>query len=156
MINNHQTTTRRGFSLIEVVAATAIMGMIALIAVSSVRLSSIGNYGAEVDVRTFASTLHQARRATISTGENHVVVLTRQGRRAVSFRLHRRRSGRLTPVSDPVVFGREVYVTGSSQNPEFSFEGDAVRSLTYDVAGPNRRWRLSVSQAGGGITVKKL
>lgn len=152
---NNRATTRRGVSLIEVAAAAAIMGLVALFAVSSVRFSSLGNYGAEVDTRDLASQLRDARRRTIATGDNHVLVLRIHNGVVAGYHLHRRESGRRIPVREYRPASREVVIRSSTPlPPEFTFEGNALRSQTFDIAGPNRSWRIFVTQAGGGVVVQ--
>lgn len=150
-------TTRRGVSLLEVAAAAAIMAMIAAFAATSFRFKSLGNYGAEVDTRDLAAQLRDARRRTVATGENHVLVIRSRRGRIEGYQLHRRDGSRLRVVGEYRPISREVTVRATnSGSPEFSFEGNAVRSQSFDVQGPERRWRVSVTQAGGGVLVQPL
>lgn len=154
---NRRTARRAAYTLIEVVAAAGIMGLVATLAVSSVRLASLGNYGADADTRKLAMVLHDARRRAIASGDNHLVKWRTAGRKILGYGVYRRRGRRLEQIDEDFFFSRDVRVSVSPRRrmPEFRFEGDAVRSFTIRIRSRERRWKLTLVQAGGGILVTR-
>ena len=63
--------SRRAMSLLELMSVVAILGLVTLATASYYGHASMGNGGAEGLTRKMALALVHARRATISTGDNH-------------------------------------------------------------------------------------
>ena len=82
--------TRRGYSLLEVIAVLAVIGILAASAVVRLAPESISNFGAKTDARRLAVDLLQARRRAIATGDNHLLSLTYNGGSIVGYTVQKR------------------------------------------------------------------
>jgi prepilin-type N-terminal cleavage/methylation domain-containing protein len=148
---------RAGFSLLEMTAAIAVLGILAAAAVASFRLETLANFGANVDARRLAIDLTQARQRAIATGDNHVLLFSGTSGSITGYMLHRRSTdGTLTPVDESRRFPAMVEVTLSPNSPEFQAEGGAVASCVITLAAPQRTWQVTVAQATGSARVREL
>src|SRR5688500_13413563 len=84
---------RRAFSLLEMVAVAAIVGLLATAGVMRFGSGTLENVGAEGFARRLALDLMQARRRTIATGDNHYLQLTLAGPNVTSYAMFRRAAG---------------------------------------------------------------
>ena len=148
-----RASSRRAMSFLELAIVVAILGLLALAAITRFGHSTIGNGAAEGFTRKLAIALMHARRSTISTGDNHYLLLTTSGSNVVSYALMRRTSSGDVQVDETRQVPRDVTVTSSSNTLEFDFEGAALAAYSITVAGPDRSWNVSVGILTGSVVV---
>ena len=149
---------RRGLSLLELLASTAVLGVIAGTAFAIMRLDSLGNHGAMTVARTLANDLELARYRSINTGDDHFLLLTSSSS-IVAYTLHRDTGG--SSIAEDVTreIPGQVTVTispAAGQTPSLTFEGLAASSFTFTVAGPQRTLEVTVTAATGRAVVTKM
>lgn len=149
-------TQKTGFSLIEVIGALALIALVSALAVNGVRLGSMSNFGAGAEAQRISLDLQNARRRAIATGDNHVLRATRSGAAVIGYAVERRNGSSRETYTEYRPVAEGVAITISPADPEFTFEGDALQSYTVEVRGPEKRWRITVSLAGGGIAIREL
>lgn len=147
------TPVRRAMSLLEFTAVLAIVGVLASAAVTRFGYDSLSNGGAEGWARRLALALAHARRATISTGDNHYLQLSSSGSQVTSYALFRRTGGGDVQVDQTWQIPDDVTVTCANSQLEFDFEGQALAGYTLDVAGNGRSWNLTVVMLTGVVSV---
>jgi len=148
---------RPAFSLLEMLAVLAILGLVAAAASGVVAGSATAEMGGETAARRLALDLLQARRRAIATGDNHLVVPAYSGSEITGYAVHRRTGPSSTAaVDDSVSFDSDLTVTISPAAPEFTFEGAALASSTITIAGPRRTWTITVMPAAGSVQVSEL
>ena len=149
--------SRRGFSLLELLAVLVILGLVAMAAAGSFRTDTVGDIGAQADARRLALDLLQSRRRAISTGDNHVVVFQSGGGGSVGYTVNLRQADTsLVAVDIYREFPSNVTVVVSPSDPEFAFEGNALATYTITLTGPHRSWKVSVTQSTGAVKVEEL
>ncbi|MDZ4656001.1 MAG: hypothetical protein SH868_00340 [Bythopirellula sp.] len=144
---------RRAMSFLELAVVVAIVGMLTVAAITTFGSSTLGNGGAEGFVRKLSLALVHARRATISTGDNHYVQLSPSAGNATSFALYRRTGAGNIQVDAPRPVPQDVTVSSSHAALEFDFDGAALAGYTIDVAGEQRSWNLAVVTLTGSLSV---
>ena len=137
----------------ELTVVVALIGLTSLAATTRFGHSTLANAGAEGFTRQVALALMQARRSTISTGDNHYLQLTTSGGYITSFALIRRASGGDEQVDQSWTAPGDVLATSADTDLEFDFEGSALASYSVAIAGPDRSWAVSVVQLTGAIEV---
>lgn len=152
----HREISRRAMSLLELTIVVAILGLLTIAAVTRFGQDSLGNGGAEGFARKLALSLVQARRSTISTGDNHYLQLTSSGGSVTSFALIRRASGGDTQVDETRSVPQDVTVTSADSVLEFDFEGSALGFYSVTSAGPDRSWSVSVVTLTGAVRVTEI
>ncbi len=117
--------------------------------------SALADIGAQGFARRLSLDCLQARRAAISTGDNHLLRFTLSGGKATQYALYRRQGGGLVQVDDVHVVPTGVDVTtAGAVDVEFTFTGDALASYAITVAAPDRTRTVAVSQATGKALVQ--
>lgn len=144
---------RRAFSFMELIAALAIIGLLAVAGITRFGASTIDNLGAEGFARRLALDLMQARRRTIATGDNHYLLLTVASGKVTSYTMYRRASGGDTVVDQTRTVPANVNVTASGTTLEFDFDGTALAAYSIVVAGPQRTWTVSTTIATGAVQI---
>lgn len=145
--------TRRAVTLLELVAVVTILGIFTVVAVSRIGPGTLDNFGARADARRLAVDLLQARRRSIATGENHYLAFVVVGGEATGYTLHRRKAGGDVAVDSPHEFPRNVVVTASHADAEFTFEGGALAAYRIALTGPEQTWQVDVVPVTGAIDV---
>jgi prepilin-type N-terminal cleavage/methylation domain-containing protein len=143
---------RHGFSLLELLAVVAILGVLIGAGFAAMRIDSVGNHAAGVAARQLASDIEQARRQAIATGSDHFLQFTLNGSAITGYTLRRDTGGGSTAVDTYRAIPEHVVATISpsgSVTPDFNFEGHAAGSFTLNVAGPQRSWQVIVTAATG-------
>jgi type II secretory pathway pseudopilin PulG len=140
-------------SFLELTAVLAIVGLLAISAVTTLGSSTLSNGGAEGFVRKLSLALVHARRATIATGNNHYIQLSPSAAQATSFALYRRTNGGNVLVDQPRNVPQNVSLTSTHAVLEFDFDGAALAGYSLDVAGDNRSWNISVVTLTGSPAV---
>ena len=145
--------SRRAMSLLELTAVIAIVGLLAVASITRYGYSALGNGGAEGFARKLSLALSHARRSTISTGDNHYLLLTTSGSNVTSFALFRRASGGDVQVDQTRSVPSDVTVTSGATTLEFDFDGSALAAYSISVAGPDRSWTVSAVAVTGAVQV---
>ncbi len=148
-----RTPVRRAMSFLELAVVVSIVGLLSISAITSFGSSTLSNGGAEGFVRKLSLALTHARRATISTGDNHYLQLSPSATNATSFTLYRRTSGGNVPVDTSRAVPQDVTVSSSHAVLEFDFDGAALGGYSITVAGDQRSWNLSVVTLTGSVSV---
>jgi len=145
---------RFGYSLLELVAVLALLGIISAAATVRLASKSMGNLGAKADARGLALDLMQARRRAIATGNNHFIEFQQESGKIVGYTVRQRLEGGGTEaVEPPRRFAEDITATVSPSSPEFTFEGEALAGYTITLAAPDRTWQVTVAQATGAVQV---
>ena len=145
--------SRRAMSLLELMSVVAVLALVTLATASYYGHGSLGNGGAEGFTRKIALALVHARRATISTGDNHFLQLTPSTGNANSFALIRRTSGGDVQVDESRSVPTDVTVTSTNGELEFDFEGSSLAAYTVTITGPDRSWTVSTVPLTGAVQV---
>lgn len=144
---------RRAMSFLELAVVVSIVGLLSITAIASFGSSTLSNGGAEGFVRKLSLALTHARRATISTGDNHYLQLSPSAANATSFTLYRRTSGGNVSVDTSRALPKDVTLSSSHAVLEFDFDGSALGGYSINVAGDQRSWNLSVVTLTGSVSV---
>jgi len=142
---------RRALSLLELAVVGSILALLATAAITRFGHSTIANSGGDGFARKLSLTLVHARRATISTGDNHYLQLTVSGGSITSYTLMRRASGGDVQVDQAWPVPQDVTVTSAQTVLEFDFDGSALAAYSVTIAGPDRSWNVAVSQLTGTV-----
>jgi len=145
--------TRRGVTLLELIAVVTILGFFTVVAISRIGPGTLVNFGARADARRLAVDLLQARRRSIATGENHYLAFTVVGGEATDYTLYRRKAGGDVAMDSPHEFPGNVVVTASHADAEFTFEGAALAAYQIALTGPEQTWQVDVVPVTGSIDV---
>lgn len=157
--NARRTTVGRAFSLIELVAVLTIVSLLSGMAYLRFGESAVNSTAAEGFVRTLMLDLRQARARTISSGDNHYVLLNRQNGNVASYTLHRQTPGGAVVVDRTVQVPAGAIVTTATDQWEFDFDGSlsggsGVGSIL--VAGDHFQWTITIYRATGVIKSTKV
>jgi len=147
---------RRAFSLLELLAALTIIGVLAAAGITRFGSGTLENVGAEGFARKLALDLMQARRRTIATGDNHYLQLTIVASKVTSYTMWRRAGGGDVVVDETRTVPAGADVTASHATLEFDFDGTALAAYSIAVAGPNRSWTVSTVMATGAVRTTGL
>ncbi len=128
-----------------------IVGILAVVAVGRMGYGTLGDFTARAEAKRLAVDLLQARRRSISTGENHSLDFT--GSPATGYTLIRRAAGGDVAVDEPYIFSDAVVVTVSATEAEFNFEGQALAAYQITLTGPDQTWQVDVVVATGTAKV---
>lgn len=142
-----------GFSLLELSVVMTLLGILAMVGMTRYGHTTLGNLGAQGDVRQLALDLLQAQRRAISTGNNHVLRFSPSSGPAESYSLVERTGAGAVVVDGPYTIPANVTVTASHSELEFTFEGSALNPYEVTVAGPQRTWKIVVVPVTGTVRV---
>lgn len=143
---------RRAFSLVELMAVIALLALIAAAAIGRFCTGTLENVAAEGYARRLAVDLHQARRRTIATGDNHYLSITVASGKVTTYTMYRRASGGDVVVDKARLTPSGVSVTTSSTTPEYDFDGATLAAYTIAATGPTRTWTITTTMATGAVT----
>ena len=146
---------RRAMSFLELAVVVSIVGLLTVTAITSLGSSTFSNGGAEGFVRKMSLALVHARRATISTGDNHYLQLSPSAANATSYALYRRTGGGDVQVDVSRAVPQDVTVSSSHDVLEFDFDGAALAGYSLDVSGDQGSWNLSVVTLTGNVSVSE-
>ncbi len=145
--------TRRAVTLLELIAVVTILGIFAVVALSSIGTATLGNLGARADARRVAVDLLQTRRRSIVEGENHYLAFTPSAAAATGYTVYRRTGSGDVAVAEAHEFPRHVVVSSTDSEIEFTFEGGCLTESDIDLSGQDHTWNVHVSLATGSVTV---
>lgn len=148
-------SARRAMTLLEIIAVTVVIGVVAAMAVTRYSPDTIADVGAQGFARRVAFDCLQARRRAIATGDNHLLRFTFSGGNATQYAVYRKVSGVPTLVDEVHAVPANVTVaTGGVADVEFQFTGEALSSYTITVTAPDRTRTVTVLQATGKAFVQ--
>jgi type II secretory pathway pseudopilin PulG len=146
---------RRPMTLFEIIAVTAIIGILGAMAAFRFGSATVADVGAQGFARRLALDCFQARRRAIATGDNHLVRFTLSGPNATQYALYRRQGASTNLVDDVHVVPTSVTVTtGGVTDVEFQYTGEALASYTITVSAPDRTRTVTVYQVTGKAFVQ--
>ncbi len=140
----------------ELVAVVTLLGILAGIAMFRLGTAGIGDFGAQGVARRIAIDMRLARRAAISTGDNHYLSFTVNGGNATDYRMYRKASGGDVTADAVRSLPEDVSVTVSATTVEFDFEGQALAAYQVTLTGPNRTFQLNVVPVTGVVRISEL
>lgn len=144
---------RRAFSLVELVAIVAIIGLLATAGLMKYGAGTVQNLSGDGIARRLALDLIQARRRTIATGDNHYLLLAPAAGSVTSYKMFRRASGGDVVVDQTQTVPSGVTCSASHTTLEFDFDGAALAAYSASVVAPNRSWTVSTVMATGTVQV---
>lgn len=148
-----RSSGRRAFSLVELIAIVAIIGLLATAGLMRYGAGTVQNLSGDAFARKLALDLIQARRRTIATGDNHYLLLAPTADSMTSYRMWRRASGGDVVVDQTQAVPSGVTCSASHTTLEFDFDGAALAAYTATVVAPNRSWTVSTVMATGTVQV---
>ncbi len=154
-----QQQQRRGVTLLELLVVVVLAGVLSTAVVGRYGRAVFGDIGARTEAHQLWLDMQLARREAIRTGMPHTILMTGSvkgpwsGYQIVVGSAGDARARRGSPIGEPRTFPEELSVTGDSSTVEFSFEGQADRAVTLNLAGPHRSWRVQVLPLIGSVTV---
>jgi type II secretory pathway pseudopilin PulG len=143
----------RAFSLVELIAIVAIIGLLATAGLMKYGAGTVQNLTGDGFARKLAVDLIQARRRTIATGDNHYLLLAPAAGNVTSYRIFRRASGGDVVVDQTQTVPGGVTCSASHTTLEFDFDGAALAAYSASVVAPNRTWTVSTVMATGTVQV---
>ncbi len=149
----------RAFSLIELISVLAIVGVLSSMAFLRFGDTALQTTSAEGFVRTLMLDLRQARARTISTGDDHYLLLDRTAGAVTSYALYRVTGGGSQVVDRTVEVPNGSSVTTATNQWQFDFDGSLAGRTGTDkilVAGPHALWTITVFRATGAIQSTKI
>ncbi|MCA9204455.1 MAG: type II secretion system protein [Planctomycetales bacterium] len=150
-----RTSSRRAFSLLELLAVITLIGILSSIVIARNGRTLLGNFGAQADCRRLSLDLLRAQRLSITTGENHFIQFPATTGKGITYRLRRRTATGVQNVESRTL-GEDVSVTASHTVMEFTFEGQALGAYQITLAGNARSWQMNVVPITGAMQVTEL
>ena len=145
----HAVAQSGGFSLIEVLLAVVLVGILSSVVVIRLGSQSIGNPGAQAMARRLALDLQHARSLAITERVNHYVGFDANGSSLQGYTIYRTASPSDIAVEAYRSFNRGVTATGSTTRAEFSPTGAALSGYSFQVSGPSENHSVTVIAATG-------
>lgn len=150
---------RRAFSLLELTAVVALLGLMAAVAATRFGHDAFAVTGAEGFSRKLSLGLSLARRQAIAEGVNAAVTLERDGGVVTSWTIVRVGGSGDEATDAPVEVPKDVTVTASVDRWEFDFTGTLTAPSaggTIRVDSPNWYWNIQTYPATGGVAVTRV
>lgn len=150
---------RRAFSLLELVAVVAIIGLLAGMASMRFGDDALAVARAEGFTRRLALGLQLARRQAISEGVNAALTLQRTGGVVESWTIVRAPTAGDEVTEATTSLPADTTVTTSDDRWEFDYTGALVTPSsggTVRVDAPNWYWNVQVYAATGSVTVSRV
>ena len=150
---------RRAFSLMELLAVLAVVGLLssmAFLRFGSTVYSSTSTAGF---VRTLMLDLRQARARTISTGDDHLVLLSRDAGVVTSYTVYRDTGSGNVVMDRTVAVPDGAVVTTATDQWQFDFDGSlggGTGAATLVISDSHYSWTITVYRATGGVTCAKV
>jgi prepilin-type N-terminal cleavage/methylation domain-containing protein len=146
---------RSGVTLLELLAVLTMLGIFAAVAMSRWSPDTLSSFQSRADARRLALDLLQAQRRTVSTGDNHYVLLSGSGP-YTAYEIYRITGGGDVLVEPSKSFPTGVAVTSSHTQLEFDFEGAALAAYQVTFTAANYTWRVSVVPSTGAVKVEDV
>lgn len=149
---------RRAFSLLELTAVVAILGVFAGMGVMRFGHSGVTTLDTNGFVRKFVLDLNQARWRTISTGDTHTIAVNIAGGKVVGYTLYRVTPSGLVAIDNPVPLPKNTTFVAGDTNWTFSFDGSIGgfgSSGSIAIADANYTWNIVTYYATGKAAVTK-
>ncbi len=154
-----RASARRAFSLMELMAVLAIVGLLSSMAFLRFGGTVYSSTSTAGFVRTLMLDLRQARSRTISTGDDHLVLLSRDAGVVTSYTLYRDTGGGTAVVDRAVTVPEGAVVTAATDQWQFEFDGSlggGTGAATLVISDSHYAWTITVYRATGGVTCAKV
>ena len=135
----------------EVLAAAALVGLMAVAAARPMRLAALGSVEAKTTARRLSLDLLRARRLAIATGTPHQLVFQHEQGAVIGYQI--RRGG--NDIRAEVALTRHIQVN-SAVDIEFLATGEADVGAEIEVSGTQSsgtRWKVTIARATGSVFV---
>lgn len=148
----------RAFSLLELAAVVAILGLIAGMAITRFGGDAISVIDAEGVSRRLSMALRLARRQAISEGVDAAVVINRDAGAVSSFTVVRAASGGNEPVEAVISVPTGVTVTTAADRWTYDFTGTLTSPAggALSVSSPGWTWTITVNAVTGQPTIGRV
>jgi prepilin-type N-terminal cleavage/methylation domain-containing protein len=157
--NARRAQARRAFSLIELTSVLMIIGLLGSMAFLRFGDTTYNTTSTDGFVRALVLDLRQARRRTISIGDDHYVLLSRTSGVVTSYTLYRDPGGGAYVVDRTVQVPTGATVTTATDQWTFDFDGSVAGGTgtgTIVVTGPFHTWTITVYLATGAVKSAKV
>lgn len=145
----------RAFSLLELAAVVAILGLIAGMAVTRFGHDALSTVDGEGIARRLSLALRLARRQAICEGVNAAVVLSRDAGSVSSFTVVRAAASGDEPVDSTMKIPTGVTVSAADDRWEFDYTGALVAPVggVLTIGSTDWTWTISVNLVTGQPTL---
>lgn len=150
---------RRAFSLLELAAVVAILGLLAGMALTRFGHDTVAVGSADGLASRLSLALQLGRRQAISEGVPAALVLTRDSGAVVSATVVRATAGGDAPTEEVIDVPAGVTVTSATDRWEFDYRGVLTTPAaggTLAIESPGWRWTLSVTAATGHVRTTRV
>ncbi|TWT89918.1 hypothetical protein Mal64_03000 [Pseudobythopirellula maris] len=149
----------RAFSLLELTATVAVIGLVATMALQRYGSTTLGTTRAEGYTRRLVLDLRQAQRRAIATGDDHYVAFASDSGEIVSHTLMRDLPGGDAAADETVAVPQGVTVTSADTAWTYDFEGAVSGSSggsTVRVDSSTAYWVITLYQATGALRSQRF
>ena len=150
---------RRAFSLFELLAVLAIIGLVSTMAISKFGHSTYESVDAEGFARRLSLDFSQARRRAIATGDDHILYIQRSSGVVSGYVMYRDASGGEQQADDVIAVPTGATVTTPSDVWRLQFDGSlnaAGTSSVIRIDGAKFYWNVTVYHTTGWAKVDKI
>lgn len=139
-------------SLLELLAVVTLMGIFSAAVVTRFGRDIFGDVGVRGEARKISLGLLQAQRRAIRTGDPHGLQVYGSQSNISSWSVIRvLDNGSREIVEGPIAVPSDLTIATDRSEILFDFEGNGTNSFTADLSGPNRTWKIDVTQLTGLI-----
>jgi prepilin-type N-terminal cleavage/methylation domain-containing protein len=157
--NARRASARRAFSLIELISVLMIIGLLSSMAFLRFGHTAFNSTSTEGFVRTLMLDLRQARARTISTGDDHYVLLNRDAGVVSSYSIYRTTGTGNWVVDRMVEAPTGATIVTAADQWQFDFDGSlggGTGAATITVEGDHYTWTITVYRATGTVVSTKV
>ncbi|HEY4234414.1 MAG TPA: type II secretion system protein [Lacipirellulaceae bacterium] len=152
---NRHVSVRLAMTLFEIVAVVMIIGIMAAMAATRFGTNAVADVNATGFARRLALDCLQARRRSISTGNDYLLRFTITGGKATQYVLYSKVGATVTQMDDVHTVPTNVTVTtAGTTDMEFTFTGATLAAYTITISSADRTKTVTVPMATGKAFVQ--